>query len=31
MAVVVLWKTYIINSQMYLPPELVDIILRHVQ
>jgi hypothetical protein len=30
MAVVVLWKTYIINPQMYLPPELVAIILQSV-
>jgi hypothetical protein len=31
MAVVVLWKTSIINPQMYMPPELVEITLRHVQ
>jgi hypothetical protein len=30
MAVVVLWKTYIINPQMYLPYELVEIILQSV-
>jgi WD40 repeat protein len=29
-AVVVLWKTYIINPRMYLPPELVEIVLKQV-